>query len=557
MTNNATIKCWQCKNRVNLNFHRVYTPVKEHWEGICPCGAKNYIYRPSWDQRLEQKGARAWITSPPQASQREGKMAKKTFVLCGAGLQSYGQVLVTGDHKLRHARVSENSETQPTMVIGKDGRGFLPEEIIGQRLKAPVVRIDGFHGLDSLRRKAEFYDQLGVVCDLQMGPIVRELGHNLLEMTPEEVREYMGLREPAIGFKESVSKPAQSPPRTQEIIDKFLASKRAANRTEATIKSYEDTLRPFARAYPALPTKPEQIEEYLAPHHGGNSTAKDIYIVLNIFYKFASARFRVPNPVAQVDKPRSKNRPPDHLTTAQAQALLSAVETDRERGLIYCLFGLGLRLAETRRLRVADIGSDVILVRGKERDEPLPLPAEIREVLLKMASGKNPGGAVFQGRQGPLSDSTIQLIIKGLFVRAGITGVRASPHTLRHSKGVLSTMLGLDQFSNKRLLRHASTEMTDRYNELNLEELKLKDKQYNPLLRLLNKAELGIKPDYAQLVSDAIAPQDTAQLIPELLDHLITLGEMAKEIRHALGGNGHRAEQLEEIRQYILHQASK
>ena len=45
--------------------------------------------------------------------------------------------------------------------------------------------------------------------------------------------------------------------------------------------------------------------------------------------------------------------------------------------------------------------------------------------------------------------------------------------------------------------------------------------------------------------------------LPELLDQVIALGERARELKHALGGNGHRSEQLKEIRQYIEHQASK
>ena len=58
-------------------------------------------------------------------------------------------------------------------------------------------------------------------------------------------------------------------------------------------------------------------------------------------------------------------------------------------------------------------------------------------------------------------------------------------------------MNGLDSFSNRRLLRHTTTQMTDRYNELNLEELKIKDRQHNPLLRILSRSEPGKKPDYA------------------------------------------------------------
>ena len=35
---------------------------------------------------------------------------------------------------------------------------------------------------------------------------------------------------------------------------------------------------------------------------------------------------------------------------------------------------------------------------------------------------------------------------------------------------------------------------------------------------------------------------DPAKLIPELLDQLIALGDKAKQVFRALGGNGHRAE---------------
>ncbi len=427
------------------------------------------------------------------------------------------------------------------------------QEGASRLLSAQEVHINGLKGLESLQFKAAYFDQIMLACGPTLGRVARELGPNFLKMTPKEVWEYIELSSPAIWFKETGIRQSPPPPSTQEVIDKFLAAKRAANRSGETIRSYKNALRPFARAYPVLPTKPEQIEEYLAPHRGETSTAKDIYIVLNIFYRFANARFGVPNPLAQIDKPRAKIKTPDHLTVNQAQALLSAIETDRERGLIYCLFGLGLRLGEACRLKIADIGADTILIHGKERDEEMPLPAEIRDVLAQLTEGRSPGEAVFQGRQGPLSHSRIQDMVKGLFARAGITGVRSSPHTLRHSKGVLSTMFGLDQFSNKRLLRHTSTQMTDRYNALNLEELRVKDKEFNPLLRILGQLELGIKPDYAQLVT----PQDAAQLLPQLLDGMISLGQIAHELSQALGGNGHRPEQLKEIIRTLEHQAGK
>ena len=40
---------------------------------------------------------------------------------------------------------------------------------------------------------------------------------------------------------------------------------------------------------------------------------------------------------------------------------------------------------------------------------------------------------------------------------------------------------------------------------------------------------------------------DPAKLIPELLDRLAALGDLAKQVSHALGGNGHRAEAVKEL----------
>jgi hypothetical protein len=45
------------------------------------------------------------------------------------------------------------------------------------------------------------------------------------------------------------------------------------------------------------------------------------------------------------------------------------------------------------------------------------------------------------------------------------------------------------------------------------------------------------------------------ELIPELLDRMISLGQLASEIKRALHSNGHMAKKLEEIRGYLKRQA--
>ncbi len=52
-------------------------------------------------------------------------------------------------------------------------------------------------------------------------------------------------------------------------------------------------------------------------------------------------------------------------------------------------------------------------------------------------------------------------------------------------------------------------------------------------------------------------PEEAATLLPQLLDQLEALGETARQLKKALGFNGHRAEQLEEIKQYLEHETNK
>ncbi|GAI92812.1 unnamed protein product [marine sediment metagenome] len=237
------------------------------------------------------------------------------------------------------------------------------------------------------------------------------------------------------------------------------------------------------------------------------------------------------------------------------------------------------------RLDVGDIHEDRIWVHGKERKEWYPLLSEVRGWLLKLADGRAASEPLFLGRQGRLSDSQIQSDIKRLLQRAGIRCVRQSPHTLRHTFSTLAYLAGCDWDSVELLLRQKEKRrnVTNRYIHLSSEQrlnlLRERLERYSPL-RMVAGSELGKKPDFAQLVTnpsnfretfhtpaeaaakgtkpltttgrrpdfDSVRPlPNPAQLLPELLDWMITLGETTHDFKRALGGNGHWPEQVEEL----------
>jgi integrase/recombinase XerD len=173
---------------------------------------------------------------------------------------------------------------------------------------------------------------------------------------------------------------------------------------------------------------------------------------LAALYKFASERSGLPNPVKKITKPKFKSREPDTLSKDQARKLLDAIQDEREHGLVYLYLGQAFRLSEALRLNIGDIRDDTIMVHGKEWDEPMPLLVEVRDILLMLLDGRSHDDPVFRGQRGRLGRDMVQYSIKELFKRAGINGVRQSPHTLRHTFGTLATIAGCDTYSVARLI---------------------------------------------------------------------------------------------------------
>ena len=465
---------------------------------------------------------------------------------------------------------------------------------MGSKLHAREVRINGVNDLAGLQRKAAYFDQIGVACDATLGRAVRELGSNILKMTPREVREYIHRSEEILeqleqqekvveGLAFRVEKPsreAQSLLSTQQVIDAYLTDMEDGGAAEGYVKVRARKLRFFARQHPQLPTDPGVIHSYLRQFKTADvPTRQDQWKALSALYKFAAKTLHIANPMVEVDKPRFKKKPGQRLSRDQAKRFLSAVETNLEWAAVTCYFGLRFRRIEAERLHWGDVKDDYIVVTGKERTEELPLLSLFREKLLRLRNRQDPSDPVF-----PIKGDTLAYHIRQIFKRAKITGVRGSPHTLRNTAGRLWLTFGGDDRANRQLLRHSPQTQTDYYSILSLDELMAMEERYNPMLNLMRElklvpavegspvlalvkgftntssvreGELGEKPDFAQLISDTIGPQDPVQQLPDLIDQMIALGEMAQEIKCALGGNGHRAEQLEEVKRYLERQANK
>ena len=69
------------------------------------------------------------------------------------------------------------------------------------------------------------------------------------------------------------------------------------------------------------------------------------------------------------------------------------------------------------------------------------------------------------------------------------------------------------------------------------------DTPYMPYLSTSSVLESSLQ----QVWEPTKLQSDPAKLLPRLLDQLITLGQTAQQLRHALGGNSHRPEKIAEV----------
>lgn len=286
--------------------------------------------------------------------------------------------------------------------------------------------------------------------------------------------------------------PVQGNIGTQDLIDEYLLYKADGGAAKGYLSVRERKLRFFARQYPLLPGTSEAIRSYLRQFKAGDvPTRQDQWKALSDLYKFAAHKYGIPNPMAEVEKPRLKKKPGQRLSREEAKRLLSAIRSDLEWALITLHFGLRIRGGEeAERLLAGDIKSDYIVVRGKVRTDELPLLPVFREKLLALMNCQRPSDQYFS-----ITASTMGYHIEKVYRRAGIDGSELGPRRLRNTASSLWYEFDGDQASNKQLLRHSEQTMTDHYSYLTINQLRAKEDRHNPMLNLMR--ELGLAPPFS------------------------------------------------------------
>lgn len=285
----------------------------------------------------------------------------------------------------------------------------------------------------------------------------------------------------------------------------FTLFARVEGRAKRTIKDYEDVFRGFGAfaGDPAITEiTPGLIRAYIAKLQEQGYAKATINIRLSVLRAFFNWLVREghleKSPMALVKLLRVPKQYPFVLSEQQVSALLRACNKGTWAGtrnyvMLLTFLDTGVRLKELIALSLTDVSLQARSLRVKHGKGDKERTVFMGRRLIKamhqwlQVRGYFVGEDVlFITRQGnPLDARNVERILERLAYKAGLSGVRCSPHTLRHTFATLFIRNGGDPFSLQQLLGHSDIKTTQIYVHMAGTALKEAHARASPIDRLL------------------------------------------------------------------------
>jgi integrase/recombinase XerD len=225
------------------------------------------------------------------------------------------------------------------------------------------------------------------------------------------------------------------------------------------------------------------------------STANHAVIALRAFFNFLIRdSYLESNPMEGIEKLRQPKRLIQAFSIEQMQSVLNLFGNSfsdvRDRAIIMLLLDSGIRASELCSITLGAISwtEQTILVIGKgDKQRIVPFGQATKQALTKylLRRGELETDRLFVTVYGePFDRHRLGRIIKSRCRKAGIEGIRCSPHSMRHTFAVSYLRSGADLFSLQKILGHSDLTMTRRYTELTDSDVVARHKAFSPADRI-------------------------------------------------------------------------
>ena len=203
------------------------------------------------------------------------------------------------------------------------------------------------------------------------------------------------------------------------------------------------------------------------------------------------------NPMATIPVPKAATKVMSTFTNRHIADLTKECHTSNGTGyrnltILLLLLDSGLRVSELVNIDLSDLNLNegyVKIRQGKgNRERLVPVGSLVQKTLWKYVNHCRPQplthkiSKLFLSDNGlPLTRSGIQQMLRRMGNRAGITGVRCSPHTLRHTFAKHYLLNGGDIFTLQKILGHSSLASVRIYLDLFAADVKKQHQRFSPV----------------------------------------------------------------------------
>ncbi len=305
------------------------------------------------------------------------------------------------------------------------------------------------------------------------------------------------------GFQLSCQTEGKSPKTTEwyvTFVTRFLNFLKSNGSPTKIQKVGREHIRNFIR-YLQVNARTPRSNKPLSP-----ATVQGYVRSLKAFYAWAEREGYVSsNVMLKIPVPKAPAKVINTFTDEQFLKFVDLCKSSNATGtrnlaILLLMLDAGVRVSECKGIELSDVNlqDGTILIRhGKgSKERIVPIGSLVQKTLWKYIHSSRPKpftsqiSRLFLNSRGlPLTRSGIQQIIRRYGKKAGISNVRCSPHTFRHTFAKNYLLNGGDIFSLQRILGHSSLSSVRIYLNLFATDIKKQHLRFSPVDNLVRNPD--------------------------------------------------------------------
>ena len=290
--------------------------------------------------------------------------------------------------------------------------------------------------------------------------------HELKHLFMQTTKRSTGLRTRASDYETLVQQAIGKVTGFELLYKELERAINVTGKSKSTLTNYSRHLAHLALHYQQLPTTldNDQVLDYLHLVKADGSPSSTFFKFTVYGMRYACKMRGLPYEQFSLPSIKHADKLPVVLNASEVRALLKVCNLLKHRLLIGLCYGCGLRCAEVRNLRRADVDTERGMVhvhQGKgNKDRCLPMGSMLQRGIRTYLEAENPAQYLFEGNKGQVySQRGAQWALTEAVKKSGIFK-EVTLHTLRHTYATHLLEQGVNILTIKELLGHAHIDTT-------------------------------------------------------------------------------------------------